>query len=438
MADPGQEARDALRAYARERDLELTSGTLSDATPLLARQRDEERLGAVSGELAADLTGTLVVIPRYARSESEGPREVTGFLTLLETRVPESVGFMPLLSCHEAANRDSVDRLFGADGLFKLQRKVELESAALGKRFLIGVTRQQAENWVRQLFSPSFVDYLAERAPPGCYFELYQGVLVTASSGELSAESLAALAKFTATVAERLRSESLEAEGVRDETVLAPATGMEARFLRKHEEMMGTVMWRTLPATIADAARPFRAPVRRRPFTWIGSAIIAAIIAAIFVGIPSVFLLPLGIPAGIFLSVAGGLFALITVFVMVKIARSMIATESSLLGLESYLRAYARERGLELSPGQQFHARHPRARLPGNAAHVLAGVLPGTRIDGYLVVCKDPAKRRDRLNRSLAVFADDATLKETEETSILDWSASTLDGVCGQAAAVAG
>ena len=82
---------------------------------------------------------------------------------------------------------------------------------ALTERYEVFVGPEQDQNWLRQLFSPSFIVWLAESAPEWFRFELVDGYLCCYVKGHReSAAELDALAEATATVARRLREESEE------------------------------------------------------------------------------------------------------------------------------------------------------------------------------------------------------------------------------------
>src|SRR5207245_11278233 len=105
----------------------------------------------------------------------------------------------------EASDRSVVDRAVGAGGIFEQAKKMEFESVKLGNRFLIGVNQSQDERWVHRLFSPTFVEFLAEKAPEGAYFTLGEGRLVVGPPRKPNKAALTALSEFGAKVAERLR-----------------------------------------------------------------------------------------------------------------------------------------------------------------------------------------------------------------------------------------
>ena len=63
------------------------------------------------------------------------------------------------------------------DALAGPRTRIELESTDLARSYEIFASEMQDRNQIRQLFSPSFVVWLAEEAPPGFGFELFGGKL---------------------------------------------------------------------------------------------------------------------------------------------------------------------------------------------------------------------------------------------------------------------
>jgi len=71
--------------------------------------------------------------------------------------------------------------------------------------------KEQDANWMRQLFSPTFIVWLAEAAPDKFAFELVGGTLCCYVSGHKeNAAALDGIAAATGAVAKRLRDEALE------------------------------------------------------------------------------------------------------------------------------------------------------------------------------------------------------------------------------------
>jgi hypothetical protein len=114
-----------------------------------------------------------------------------------------------------ARRRDLVDRVGGGAWLATgNRRRVELESEALDERCDLWVERSQDDVELLQLFSPSFVSWLAEHPLHPC-FEYRAGTLVVYLEHRVEdAGRLGWLLDATAEIARRLRREVREAAGV--------------------------------------------------------------------------------------------------------------------------------------------------------------------------------------------------------------------------------
>jgi hypothetical protein len=124
------------------------------------------------------------------------------------TEVPECAAAVPELYCQR---KSGLRLLEGFEDLFRRKKRVELESEALDERYEIFVEADQDPNWLRQLFSPTFIVWLTESAPDKFAFELVAGILCCYVKGHRKSTSeLDRIRAATASVATRLREESLE------------------------------------------------------------------------------------------------------------------------------------------------------------------------------------------------------------------------------------
>jgi hypothetical protein len=185
----------AYRSLAETRGLHAADGfSPGPVTPLLAKGG---RLApALRGKLAPALEG---VIARhdYGRFTFQ----------VVFARIPESQVFVPRLQC-ERRGRITDDTHYG----FELRNsRVWTESVLLNERFKVTVSPFQDENWLRQLFAPTFVDFLAQRTPGDFSFELAYGSLLCSIEEDSPDEAtLASLWDTAAAVAARIRDESRE------------------------------------------------------------------------------------------------------------------------------------------------------------------------------------------------------------------------------------
>ena len=123
------------------------------------------------------------------------------------TEVPESTPFAPRVLCIHKG-RDLSDTKYG----FEVRTgRLWTESIKLNDRYEVTVSPFQDDNWLRQLFSPSFVDFLAAAPLEDLSFELAFGAICTSvERDELDSDSLRQLCEAASTVTKRVHDESHE------------------------------------------------------------------------------------------------------------------------------------------------------------------------------------------------------------------------------------
>lgn len=198
--------------YAKQNGLELGGrDILPAATPLLQKGDDRYAERTLAGDLAPGVSGILALYTyEEETTDSEGNRDTDYYrYTVGLVHIPECVGFVPELY---------VQRKFGLKALEKLEdafrgskERVKLESAELDKRYEIFVDEKQDQNWLRQLFAPSFIVWLLQKTPNKFAFELVNGTLCCyANDHKKKAADLDRMRAATAAVATRIREEALE------------------------------------------------------------------------------------------------------------------------------------------------------------------------------------------------------------------------------------
>jgi hypothetical protein len=206
-------ADDFFAVYAKQRDLTLGGKTaLPAATPLLRKGDERYAERTLTGEFAPGVGGFLAVYT-YVTESSDGKGNRTKDyhpFTLGITQVPECVAHVPELYCQR---KSGLRALEGLEDVFRSSKeRVRLESEALDEKFEIFSDKGQDPNWMRQLFSPTFIVWLSESAPERFAFELVNGTLVAYVRGHKEdTADLDQVAAATAVVAKRLREESIEA-----------------------------------------------------------------------------------------------------------------------------------------------------------------------------------------------------------------------------------
>jgi hypothetical protein len=198
-------------AYAAQRGLQWTRRQgLPEATPLLrmgdSRRADEVLTGTLPGGLEGSLA--LYTYEEHKRGSDGTEADEYHHFTLVLAKAPEMSSRLPALYVQRRFGFRFLD---GAEDVFRETKRIELESAKLDERCEIFADPGCDANWIRQLFSPSFVVFLAEETPEGFAFEVEGDVLcVNQRRHKHEAADLDALCEHAATVARRLHEETAE------------------------------------------------------------------------------------------------------------------------------------------------------------------------------------------------------------------------------------
>jgi hypothetical protein len=194
-------AESAYRELATTRGLEelgeLVAGPL---TPLLVESESSLLQPAARGRLSGTVDGVVGQLT-YTRNR-------TFRFNVALTEVPASTSVAPRLFCIRRGRRTRDDEFYGFEAR---DSKLWTESAALSERYTVSSSPFQDPNWLRQLFSPGFVDWLGAAPPADFSFELAYGVLLgSIEEDDPTPAALEALCDATAHVAERIREECEE------------------------------------------------------------------------------------------------------------------------------------------------------------------------------------------------------------------------------------
>jgi hypothetical protein len=190
---------DAVYAsFAAERGLEPLPGLAAGPlTPLLVESGTGNLAPAARGRLAGAVDGAVGHLA-YTRNKT-----FRFNVALVEVR--GSTALAPRLFCIRNGRSTRDDEFYGFEARHS---KLWTESTALNERYTINTSPYQDPNWMRQLFSPALVDYLATRPPADFSFELAYGILLgSVEDDDPGADGLAALCEATAHVAERIARE---------------------------------------------------------------------------------------------------------------------------------------------------------------------------------------------------------------------------------------
>lgn len=205
-----------LRAYAAKHGLTVRPELTWPGQPLPREQHGPVRFAAwsVAGRLPGGVAGRLRHQAVYGRTFGV---EIAGQHTLMVCRIPESVGYLPMLSVRTEGLEPG---LFYWAGDRRPREDVGgFESVELDRRYIVEVAAGQDHAWLRQLFPPSFIDWLASQTPVDFGFRLDGGVFTCEcpqyrgqhrADGEVDEQHLDLLAGAGGRAASRIRDEVLE------------------------------------------------------------------------------------------------------------------------------------------------------------------------------------------------------------------------------------
>lgn len=204
---------DFFEVYASQRGLSLIHGRgrLPQATPLLRKGDDRYSERTLTGPIADGFEGTLSLFTyEEETTDSDGDRQTNYYrYTLGLVEIPDCAGFIPELYCRRKFGLRALEKF--EDAFRGNKERVTLESEKLLEKYEIFATKGEDANRLRQLFSPTFIVWLAEAAPEKFAFELVDGTLCCYVSGhQENAAELDAVAAATGAVAKRLREEARE------------------------------------------------------------------------------------------------------------------------------------------------------------------------------------------------------------------------------------
>jgi hypothetical protein len=201
---------DFFKAYAEERGLSRTErGGLPGSTPLLRKGDERKAEEILEGSLGDGARGC-VALYTYTDVyyDKDGRHETDYHFTVSMTDLPECQKLLPKLY----ANRKFGFRVFEkVEDAFRSNERVKLESEKLDEEYEIFSGKEQDQNFLRQLFSPTFIVWMTDSAPNKFAFELEGGVLCCNVKGhKKSAPELDSMRAAAAHIAQRIRDEVAE------------------------------------------------------------------------------------------------------------------------------------------------------------------------------------------------------------------------------------
>lgn len=188
----------AYADFAAARGLEPVAALgLGALTPLLVESKHCQVAPAARGRLAGEVDG-IVGHLAYTRNK-------TFRFNVALVEVHASTALVPRLFCIRSGRSTRDDEFYGFEARHS---KLWTESTALNQRYTVSTSPFQDPNWMRQLFSPALVDYLATKPPADFSFELAYGILLgSAEADDPGVDGLATLCEATAHVAVKIAQE---------------------------------------------------------------------------------------------------------------------------------------------------------------------------------------------------------------------------------------
>jgi len=208
-----------LRAYGEERGLTLR---LDPAYPGAPKPEDQPGpvkhcVWSLIGEMPGGTIGRLRHQSTFGKVMGMNAQ---GHHTVFIGRQPETVGYVPLLSCRPD---EFGSELFAWAGDRRPRQEQKFESLELDRRFVIEIAKGQEQVWLYRLFTPTLIDWLAPLTPPDFGFKLSSGSFSCEvpqyrgqhrTDGQVDTEHLDLVADCGGKVAGRIRDEVLEQVGL--------------------------------------------------------------------------------------------------------------------------------------------------------------------------------------------------------------------------------
>jgi hypothetical protein len=206
-----QAKEDFFSAYASSRKLNRAGTmTLPPSTPLLRKGDKRYAEHVMNGTLPGGFPGAIGLYTyEVETTDSEGDHDTDYYrFTVVLHDIPHSAHKVSEVLCQRRSGFRFMD---SAEDVFRRMKRLELESITHDKRYEVFYGAHDDENWLKQLFSPSFIVWLSDNAPENFAFELSAGSLCANVKGHKnSAAELDAICEAAAVVARRLAEESVE------------------------------------------------------------------------------------------------------------------------------------------------------------------------------------------------------------------------------------
>ncbi len=254
----------AMAAYARERGLGYDRHWFAgDSTQLLRRGFMPDAWDSMDGTLPGGAEG------KIAHWSSTFDGEELEF-TIVLVLIPESIALATRLLCHDRrlpgkarSNPDEAVEVVTLD-----DDKLGFESDAFAKRYEVSADHDQDAIRALQLFDPSLLVWMAEKAPERMSFELQDGTLCVFRPGFLMGpEELDELAEAASRIAKYVRD---AADGAESAPRPPAPTGTAEDPSRDQvlEAALAAVVFDSPPSSVKEAADRFRSGPFRTDKSW--------------------------------------------------------------------------------------------------------------------------------------------------------------------------
>jgi len=388
---------DPFQGYVKSRGLSpvaLRGIPLHEYTPMMSIGPSGLRADGATGSFLDGIPATLL------HSTYGAPGQEPRDFTLIVATISEAVAFARNLSCRERkVQRDLAHTELAR---FGDSREVRLESTAFDERFALQAPPGIDANWLRQLFTPALIDWLATNAPDGFCFELNEGHFCAAIPGHATDPAvLDAFVGAASQAARRSREEAVEGAGHAEE---AASAAPDEHFQR----LLGRVAFNEPPPDVAHAAERYMGVAMRRPGNFLRAVGASFRHRASLVALALILLAIIVLGAGGADSIGVGANVLAWVIPAALAAglvfwlnlRRQAKELANRLGEEAFVRSYAASRNLRVGDPAAFQVEHARLRLPGAVRHVMVGTLPGTQLDGAIALVDAGVQKDVRLSSS--------------------------------------
>lgn len=240
-----------LQAYADERGLQLRPeypwpGALPPAEqpgPI------KHAMWALAGRFPGGAVGRLRHQATFGKVLGAG-MHVGMQHTIMVCRMPETVGYVPMLCCRP---KEKMSGLYYWGGDQRKRACQVFESVELDRRYLVEIAPYQSQQWLWQLFTPKFIDWLAHETPQDFGFKLDLGVFTCelpewrgqegSTARQVRPDYLDRLAEVGGTVAGRINDEILEEAGSRGISEVDSAEAYAKWAIApKHGKVVGSIL----------------------------------------------------------------------------------------------------------------------------------------------------------------------------------------------------